>query len=257
MWEFLEENAMSKQLHAAKSCLNGVLSALLAERGFTGATKILEGKKGFYAAMTEDFDKEKCLKNIGSEFLFEQNSLKYYASCGHTHSAIEAAIMAKKSEDLKIDEIENINVYVYQAAIDLLGNVIPTTSFLAKFSLPFCVATAIKFVQAGLDDFCESRLVDPEIKNLMKRITIISDNELSLQYPRKWPARVNITTTKGSRVSGAIDYPKGDPENPLTETELTQKFLSLTKGIIVPLKANKLIERVMNLEKIKDIRELL
>jgi len=90
----LTNNAMSKQLHTGKAALNGLLSALLAQRGFTGARKILEGEKGFFKATSSDFDGAKCLANLGKEFYFERNSIKYHASCGHTHSAIDAVLQA-------------------------------------------------------------------------------------------------------------------------------------------------------------------
>jgi len=257
LWEFLEENGMSKQLHPGKAAFNGLLSALLAKKGFTGAKKILEGEKGFFKATSRNFNEKKCIENLGSQFMFERNSLKFYASCGHTHSAIEAAIQATGSARFGIDDIERVNVSIYQAAIDLLGNVEPKTPFGAKFNLPFCVATAIKFGHANPDDFNESRLRDPDILNLMSRVFVRNDDELSRHYPRKWPARVEITTNSGNRVNGEVDYPKGDPENPLTETELVEKFSSLTQGLIAPAKANTIIDRVMNLEILSDVGQLL
>lgn len=257
LWEFLVESAMSKQLHPGKSALNGLLSALLAEKGFTGARKILEGEKGFFRATSSDFDEEKCLAELGQKFLFERNSLKYYASCGHTHSAIESVLQATKANPMKVEEIERVNVSVYQAALDLLEEVEPTTPYVAKFSLPFCVATALRYGHVNTGDFTEARLQDPDLLELMERINTRSDPQLSKQYPAKWPAWVEITTRDGKSLKGSSDYPKGDPENPLGEGDVIEKFRDLTKGLLSDSGGEAVVERVMRLEDLHDVSKLL
>jgi 2-methylcitrate dehydratase PrpD len=257
LWEFLAENAMSKQLHAGKAAFNGLLAALLSQKGFTGATTILEGEKGFFHATSPEFNIGKCTAGLGESFMFMKNSLKYYASCGHTHSAIEATLQALSGEGYKTGDIEAIHVRIYQAALDLLGNIKPHTPFGAKFNLPFCVATAAKFRQAGLDDFTAVRLNDSDIGTLMKRIILESDEALSRDYPRKWPAQVEIRLNDGRLLQGRVDYPKGDPENPLSREELLHKFKTLTRDILDPHFADVLMDRIMNLEKEPDVSLLL
>jgi len=256
LWEFLAESTMSKQLHAGKAALNGVLSALLAQKGFTGAQRILEGEKGFFRATSKEFDESKCLKGLGEEFLLERNSLKYHASCGHTHSAIDATLEATGKRPIPSDDIQEIRVYIYQEALDLLRGVKSETPYLAKFSLPFCIAMAIKYGRVGFKDFNASRIEDLEIIQLMGKITLHSDPELTNSYPAKWPARVEIITSDGRTLKGASDYPKGDPENPLSEEELFQKFKSLTDGLISNTASEAIIERVMNMESISDVGEI-
>ena len=257
LWAFLVESAMSKQLHPGKSALNGLLSALLAQKGFTGARRILESDRGFFRATSKDFDEEKCLAELGQKFLFERNSLKYYASCGHTHSAIESILQATKANPMEVEEIEQVDVSVYQAALDLLNDVEPTTPYVAKFSLPFCVATALRYGQVNTADFTEARLQDPDLLELMERIKIRSDPQLSMQYPAKWPARVVITTRDGKSLKGKSDYPKGDPENPLGEGDVIEKFRDLTKGLLSESSAETIVERVMRLEDLPDVSNLL
>jgi 2-methylcitrate dehydratase PrpD len=257
LWEFLVESAMSKQLHPGKSALNGLLSALLAQKGFTGARRILEGEKGFFRATSKDFDEGKCLAGLGMKFLFERNSLKYYASCGHTHSAIEAVLQAINTNPTPAEEIERVNVSIYQAALDLLGDVEPTTPYLAKFSLPFCIATALRYGHVNTGDFIETRLEDPDLLQIMERVKIRSDPQLSMHYPGKWPARAEIITRDGKSLKGRSDYPKGDPENPLEERDVIEKFGDLTKGLLSDSTAEAIVERVMQLEDMDDVSNLL
>jgi 2-methylcitrate dehydratase PrpD len=257
LWEFLTNNAMSKQLHPGKAALNGLLSALLAQKGFTGARKILDGEKGFFQATSSHSDAAKCLANLGKEFFFERNSLKYHASCGHTHSAIDAVLQATQGMALRPEEIDSVSVSVYQGALDLLAPIQPTTPYFAKFNLPFCVASALKFGHANLADFSTDRIRDSEMERMIQKIRIQADPELSAMYPRKWPARVEIIKRSGERLTGAVAYPKGDPENPLSASEVAGKFKSLTRGLIADDWAAELCERALLLEKRSDVSTLL
>jgi len=257
LWEFLTSNAMSKQLHPGKAAFNGLLSALLAQKGFTGARRILEGEKGFFKATSGDFDGAKCLADLGKEFYFERNSLKYHASCGHTHSAIDAVLQATQGAGLAPEDVESVSVSVYQGSLDLLMNIEATTPYLAKFNLPFCVASALRFGHADVADFTAERIRDPELLRMIQKIRIQSDAELSAVYPRKWPARVDIVMRSGRHLKGAVEYPKGDPENPLSESEVLGKFKALTRGLITDDWADALCQRVMSLERAPDVSTLL
>jgi 2-methylcitrate dehydratase PrpD len=257
LWEFLGESAMSKQLHSGKAAMNGLLAVLLAKEGFTGAKRILEGEKGFFRATSQDFNENKCIADLGKVFHSERNSIKYHASCGHTHSAIDAVLQATGGKTLLLNDVEKVDLWIYQAAIDLLGNIDPKTPYLAKFNLPFCVATALRYGRVQPGDFTPARLEDKDLKELMKKIKVGGDPNLTGTYPRKWPARVTITLKDGRRLDGANEYPKGDPENPLSERELIAKFKNLTEGTLPSPQADAIIDRVMGLESIGDVNELL
>jgi 2-methylcitrate dehydratase PrpD len=257
LWEFLTEGAMSKQLHPGKAAMNGLLAALLAQRGFSGAVRILEGEKGFFRATSEDFDAGRCLRGLGREFAAERNSLKYYASCGHTHSAIDAVLQATQGRPMGAEAIGQVHISVYQAALDLLGEVEPTSPFAAKFNLPFCVATALQYGHVNVGDFHAGRLQDPDLLQIMDRVRVVADPALTSAYPAKWPARAQIHTRDGRCLEGANDHPKGDPENPLDEAEVIEKFRGLTDGLISPAAADRILGRVLRLEEAADASVLL
>jgi 2-methylcitrate dehydratase PrpD len=237
--------------------MNGLLAALLAKEDFSGARRILEGEKGFFRATSQDFNEEKCVADLGKVFHSERNSIKYHASCGHTHSAIDAVLLATGGRTLLPDDVETVELWIYQAAIDLLGNIEPKTPYLAKFNLPFCVATALRYGRVQSGDFTPARLEDRDLKELMNKIKVAGDRDLTRTYPRKWPARVTITLKDGRRLDGANEYPKGDPENPLSEQELITKFKSLTEGTLPSPQGDAIIDRVLGLESMGDVNELL
>jgi len=256
LWEFLTEGAMSKQLHPGKSSMNGLLAALLAQKGFTGSSRIFEGKKGFLKATSDDYDFNILTNGLGETFHTARNSLKYYASCGHTHSAIDAALKVLRDIDLDVAAIRSITVYVYQDALDLLEDVDAHTPYLAKFNLPFCVSTALNFGHVDLDDFTDERLNNPEILSLMGIISLKEDPELTMLYPQKWPSRVEIELANGERYNGYCEYPKGEPGNPLSEKELIEKFYKLCGNIITKDEKERIIDLVLNIEKIDDVTNI-
>jgi 2-methylcitrate dehydratase PrpD len=234
-----------------------LLAALLAKEGFTGARRILEGEKGFFHATSQDFNEGKCIADLGRVFHSERNSIKYHASCGHTHSAIDAVLLAADGRTLRPSEVETVDLRIYQAAIDLLGKIEPKTPYLAKFNLPFCVATALRYGRVQSGDFTPASLEDKDLKKLMEKVRVVGDPDLTAAYPRKWPACVTIMLKDGRRLEGANEYPKGDPENPLSERELIAKFKGLTSGALSPLQADAIIDRVMDLESLGNVNELL
>ncbi len=257
LWAFLVENAMSKQLHPGKASLNGLLAALLAKEGFTGARNILESDKGFFRATSEDFNEAVCVEGLGKEFFFQRNSLKYHASCGHTHSAIDAVLEATKGNPMGPQDISWVKVRLYQAALDLLGEVEAKSPYLAKFSLPFCIATALLYGRVGLEAFSEKRLRDEKLRVLMNKIQIQSDPALTCLFPRMWPARVEIKGIDGKIMVGACDHPKGDPENPLTKEEAEEKFRWMVQEVMSEAQANLLMKKVLEIDEQKDMAELL
>ena len=256
LWEFLTEGAMSKQLHPGKSSMNGLLAALLAQKGFTGSSRIFEGEKGFFKATSADYDLGVLTDGLGDTFHTARNSLKYYASCGHTHSAIEGALKAWREVNLDLAAIRSITVYIYQGALDLLKDVEPITPYLAKFNLPFCIATALNFGHVDLDDFTDKRLINPKLLALMDLISLKEDPKLTQQYPQKWPSRVEILATNGKTYEGFCEFPKGDPENPFSEKELIEKFNKLCGDIITKQEKDRIIDLVLNLENIDDVANI-
>ena len=257
LWEFLADGAMSKHMHPGKSCMNGLLAAMLAQKGFTGASCILEGEKGFIRATAQEFDLTKITNGLGQGCKIVENSIKIHASCRHTHHAIDIVLDLVQKHDLTPGQIDKIVVKTYPIAIDLTGNYHPDSLYAAKFSLPFCTAMAIKATRAGINEFNPTNLKDPLIRDLMSKVVLMEDPEVSALYPEKWPAIVHITDKSGREYSGRTDYPQGDPENPVSQEQLQQKFRQLA-GLHYDLETVEgLILSISELEKVTDLSGIL
>ncbi|MFJ8064696.1 MmgE/PrpD family protein [Psychrobacillus sp. NPDC096426] len=256
LWEFIVDGAMTKQLHSGKAAMNGVLAALLAHKGFTGPRKILEGDRGFFKAMSDQYDASKITEGLGKEFKILENSFKIHASCRHTHHAIDLLIEIFQERRPTFEEIESITVKSYKAAIDITDNDDPTTEYAAKFSLQFCSALAILTGSAGLADFNESTLWDSQIRQLLKKVHVSIDPHINANYPEQWGATVEVVLANGETIHKQSDFPKGDPENAVTAEELIDKFTNMTNEIS-DIKKQQIIRDILALEFIESAESVM
>jgi 2-methylcitrate dehydratase PrpD len=247
LWQFLEDGAMSKQLHPAHAAASGILSAELGRRGFTAARKIFEGPKGFLAAMSTDPAPEMLTEGLGLTYRISSNSFKKHASCRHTHSSIDSALLLKYAHNVRPDAVRSIQVRIYPAGYDLLFGVQPTSAYAAKFCLPYTVAAALNRGRVGLSEFDD--LNDKDIRATMSRISMVRDESLGTEYPEKWPAEVAANLESGTTVSATVEYPKGDAKNPLTLGELQDKFRGLTQDVLSTAQQEHVVNIVDNLER--------
>jgi 2-methylcitrate dehydratase PrpD len=255
LWEFNADGAMSKHLHPGKAAMNGVLSADLARVGFTGATRILEGERGFFRAMSVNYDATRVADGLGTRWKISENCYKLHSCCGHTHTAIDLAQSLAQSLAQwrrppglrRPDEIQSVHIETYGPGYEIVKDMRPSTPYQAKFSIAYCVAVALLDGRAGLDQFTPERMADPAILALLDRTRVTVADDLTARYPAAWPARLTITLVNGEVLHGAADFPKGNPENPVSTTELEQKF----RGLVAPRfgvdVANRAIEAVSSL----------
>lgn len=257
LWEFLRNGAMTKHLHPGKAAQNGLLAALLAQEGFTGATEILEGQKGFCRAMAPEFNLAALTDSLGNPpYRIEGNSFKIHSSCRHTHPSIDIVLDLSARHRIDPAQITGIEVRTYQGALEITGNPDPQTIYAAKFSLPFCVALALTKGSCGLEDFSEENLRNPEIRALMTRVRLSVDEHLDALYPAKWPTTVAVTLTSGEVCQGQTDFPLGDPENPADDAMLMAKFRRLASYALAESKVEALLTGVLGLEKLEDVAQL-
>ncbi len=227
LWEFLRDGADSKQLHTAKAASDGLLAAYLAQRGFVGAKRILEGAQGMAAGMSSDADPAKLTDRLGERWALVETSFKFHASCRHTHPAADALLHVMIANDLAPERIARVTAHVHQAAIDVLGPVAdPSTVHQAKFSMGTVLALIAIHRRAGLAEF-QQHFRDPRVVALRDRVRMVRDAEIDTAYPRRWIGSVDVETTDGRTLRGRVEEPKGDPGNTLSRAELVEKAMRL------------------------------
>ena len=230
LWECNREGAMSKVLHVGKAAANGVIAATLAKNDFTGASRILEGDRGFCRATAEEYDLSKLLDGLGRIYRILSVSYKPYPCCRHTHSAVDAGILIHGRKNIMWKDITTVTVRTYSQAIETAGNMDPTTSREAKFSLPYCVSIALKKGEVGTGDFHEESINDRDVRGLMAKIRVLPDETMEEYYPGEWRASVEVSSEKGSNAACEIKYPYGHPKNAMDEEAIFKKYDTLLDG---------------------------
>lgn len=257
LWEFVEDGAMSKHLHPGKAAMGGVLSGLMAKKGFTGAKKIIEGERGFVKATSQEVDWTKITDNLGKNYKILENSYKIHSSCRHTHPAIDVALELREKHSFNLSHVKKVNVGAYQVALDITENYAPNTIQESKFSLPYCVCLAIEKGRAGLEEFNQNNLWNEEIRRQAKQVNLYVDEKVQGDYPQKWGAVIEVELKEGKAVRGFTEYPKGDPENPASSEELIEKFTDLAASAGDSARLNGFVREIMSIEKTDSIREVL
>lgn len=252
LWEFAEDNAMSKYLHCGKAAMNGTIASLLAKRDFTGAKRILEGRRGFFIGYCTEDDWNEHFDDLGQSFKINETVFKPYASCRHTHSSVDAVLKLKHKYKVNYSDVKKIIIETYENALHIAGNKHFRNAVMAKFSLVYCVAAALKYGKLGVREFQRDNLDDIDIKRLVEKIEVYTPKEISDQHPEKWMSIITIKTEK-DEFREVVDYPKGDPENPLTEDEINDKFYELATLKVTGDMAKSLLERCANIEQLDNI----
>lgn len=223
LWEFLNTGAMSKHLHAGRGAEAGIVAAQLAQLGFTGPPAILEGPQGLYAGACPDPDPGAVLRDPDAPWQVHLTSIKPWPSCRHTHPVIDAAL--ELSGKIDVADIDNIDVAVYQASIDVCDRPVPESEYEAKFSLQHCVAISLldgKCVFASFDADGRDRAAD-----LREAISVRAGESYSNAYPKDWGGEVTVQLKDGASVTAARTACKGDPELALTRDEMIAKAREL------------------------------
>ncbi|MDR1968368.1 MAG: MmgE/PrpD family protein, partial [Burkholderiaceae bacterium] len=224
LWEFLRDAADSKQLHCAHAAAAGLMSAYLAQDGFTGAARILEGAQGLAAGMSTDADAARLTDGLGTRWTLAETSFKYHASCRHTHPAADALLKLMREHQLKAADLAEVVAQVHQGAIDVLGRVtIPATVHQAKFSMGTVLGLIAVHGRAGLTEFDRDFLA-PEVAAVREKTRMTLDAEVDAAYPARWIGKVSVTTTDGRHFDSRVDEPKGDPGNTLSRAEIEDKM---------------------------------
>ncbi len=247
-------DSMSKPLHAGHAAEVGLIAALAAREGVTGSLDVIEGEAGFGKAMSNGPDWEQALSTLGRDFHVTQMTFKNHACCGHTFAAIDGALALQKRMKLAAREIERIRVGSYRAAKEVSGYESPRTDAEARFSLKYVVATALTHGSVRLAAFEPARLNDAATRDLMDRIEVAIDPELDAAFPKQRAARVEIVARDGRRESFLQPTRVGDPDAPLSDAQLDDKFLELAGPVLGESEARRLLARLWRLEEEAGLR---
>ena len=239
---------------------SGVLAALMAEKGYTGPEHVVDGKEGLTHCLGPEWKLNILTDGLGESWRITQCGMKAFPTEALTHTPISAVLDLAKSNDLKPDQVTKIQIRSLARAADILSDPSkydPRTKETADHSLPYVIAAALAERQVTPVQFTMEKIMDPVIRAQLKKVEVVADPEIEKVFPALQRVIVNITTTDGSSYSKQLDYPKGDPRNPLTDAEIEEKFSALAEGVLSVRAQKKLEDAIWNLEKVGSVSKLM
>lgn len=248
----------TKGMHGGNAARAGVMSALLAAKGYYADEEIIEGGHGFFHAIhiEGNYDIAKVTENLGNPWCIVSPglSIKGYPCCGGNHRPLDAALGIIHDNGLTYDDIDSLVVDCQPALLDLLRFVQPTIAFNGKFSLDYNMAAAMVYGKVNIETFRQEVCDDPRMRQAMaEKIHFVEHPEWTHDEIAQGTP-VTITTKDGRTLRRTVAQQKGHPQNPLSQDEVRDKFRYCCDH--APLESNQikqLIDRVENLEQVDDI----
>ena len=224
--EMIDDSSQLKQYNVGQAAMNGYVSAMVAKSGLIGPDDPIGGERGFLRFMADEYDEEKLTASDGT-YKIEQIYVKPYASCRHSHPAIECVLKLAEERAIAFNDIDAIEIYTYKLAIPGHDRADVKSVGAAKMSTPFAVASAIINKNAGIDAFSKDMITDKKIIELAKKVHIHEDEKMTAASPGIRAAETTISFTDGDKFTKRVDFPLGEPENPMSENKIINKFESL------------------------------
>jgi 2-methylcitrate dehydratase PrpD len=240
-----------KSFHAGKAAANGVLAALLAERGFDSTQEIIEGRKGFARIYSDVAATEELTRELGGAWVIETNGHKPYACGVVLHPLIDAMIALHRRDRIDPAAVREVRLRVHPFVLTITDVVEPSSGLQSKFSTVHSAAVALVDGAAGIAQYSDTRAKDPVVAALRKKVTAVADTTLG-----KDEAHASVTTANGSH-DVHIAHASGTAANPMSNAAIEAKFLANATPVISAERAARVAAYVWSLEKQRDVRDLL
>ncbi len=252
-----EEFSMTKNLRFPFTARDGVLAALLAQKGFTGPTTVFEGDDGFIrSVMDGDFDVERLTK-FGGTFHILNTEFKAWPACGTIQGHLNATLSLMKQYSISAEDVARVRIQAGTRSVQHTGDPVrryPKNKETADHSAYYVTAIAILEGELSPAQYSPEKYTNPKVRQLIDRISM----EINTDLDRFGRAGITeITTRQGAKYTCRVDYPKGHPLNPMTDEELYNKFRSLTNKFLNEQQTQQLADTIFNLEELNDVSQLI
>ncbi len=259
----LQQNfgTMTKPFHAGRAAENGVMAALLAQKGWTGNQNILEAPLGFFHLFCgpDNYDPEKVVDQLGRPFDMEHPGiiLKKYPSCAFSHPVIDAAMAITQDPHYHPAEVDRAEGHIHELADQILIHRHPQTGLEAKFSMEACLALSLVDRKINMKSFTDDKIGSKEVKEMMARVKrhILPGNQ---KGPQEFgPARVRVVLKGGKVLEALVEKAKGNPENPMSPREIQEKYMNCCFGVLTQKDIEKSVSILQSLETLSSLSQMM
>ena len=243
--------SMTKPFHPGRAAQSGVLAALLAQRGFTSTTAILEGRRGFAAVYSGQSDLSRATDELGERWELHRNGLKPYACGVVNHPLIDAMVRFRDKEGITPEAVESVSAQVHPLVLELVNRPHPAAGLEGKFSFQHSMAVGLVDGAAFPAQYTDDRVTDEAVAALRDRISATVDPS-----QEEGSAIVSIVLKDGRSLTEKVEHATGTPENPMTDEQLDSKFRSLAGEVMSMPRVERALVKLWELDKADDVQEL-
>ncbi|MGY3175106.1 2-methylcitrate dehydratase PrpD [Pseudomonas sp. TE12234] len=254
LWAFIHDGSQSKKLHSGRAAEGGLLAARFAQQGISGPTQLFEEVWGGFlktlapaTATPEALDAD-----LGVVWKLARCSIKPYASCRGTHSAIDALGLLLDQLNVGVDQVEDVQVSLCGFLQDMCGGQDVSSLAAAQMSLPYALAARLVQGHCRLQAYDDDQRSAPRMTQWLSRIHL----EVDPQRPEDGEPVVTLRTVDGRQASLCVEVPLGAPGNPLSDVALEEKFFSLTLRVLPQQQAEGLLGQLWRIEELESVRTL-
>ena len=252
--EYLTNSSSAKCFHAGWAAHSGILSAYLAEAGMTGPLSVFEGRFGLFAThgIQSEINAADVCRELGEHWEIMRVSVKPYPCCHFAHATVDCARMLIR-DGIKPEEVKHILCVVDPIASALICEPIddkfsPQTPYAAKFSLPYLVASGMIDDGLSLESFSPEQLNRTDVLELARKVSYRYSEEGEIPFPAYFPGLISVTLKDGREMTKRLNVNYGNPENPMKNSDVEQKFRNNVRGILSPQATEKVIQLVADIE---------
>ena len=243
----------SRPFNPGIAARNGVTAALLSKMGFGGPQGVFDKdmKYNVFRAFSQNGDPSVLTDRLGQHFYINELAIKLYSCCSFLHPGLDGLLDIMEKHCLAVEDIAGLTLRFPKSGAAIIDNN-PLKSHCALYILPVAAVNR----QVVIDDVLLDRRTEPTIARLCQQTRLVYDEELDKGYPEQYSSIVEVSLKNGTMHSQRVDWPKGYPNNPLTQEELVAKFLRLVTTVISKERAEEIIAMVDRLEQVENIGEL-
>jgi len=257
----LRENfgTMTKPFHPGRSAESGIVAAEFAALGWTATPIVLEAGRGFFQAAGGGYDEHAISRKLGNPwtFAFPGVSIKPHPSGSLTHPGMGLMLDLIRTHDIRAEQVKAVRVGTNRHMPNALIHHRPTNELQAKFSMEFCMAILLLERKAGLAEFTDEVVNRRDVRRMIEKVQFGVHPEAEAAGYEKMTTIIDIELEDGHAISGRTDFGKGSPANPMSDDELAGKFRECAAwGGLPKPNAEKVVDLVFHLEKVKSVREL-
>lgn len=237
--------------------MGGVWASMLVQKGFRGNRSFFDGDTGFWLMTSSDqWNKERLLTPFGEDYALAHLSFKPYTSCRYIHTTLDALTEIIRQHGVIVDKVKRIIIKSTKKAQDF-ADYAPHGPIDGQFSMPYVVAMTLLGIPPGHAWQLEERLTDPNVMEIARKVTITEDQEAEKYWQDlRVVSTVGVELVDGRYYEESVVTPKGDPDNPLSNQDLVEKFMALAEPVVGEPRSEELLGHLDSLETLQDFSTL-